>query len=113
MQSDQHKQHLAERVAHNSCPECRADNSRRFAATNPFRYAFVREYLSWAKPRIEAIRGGNRSVDARVWHERFVDALNARISSHMPFRNGRKHAPDYAKYHMASYGNDFRYLNNL
>ena len=113
MTTTTHKQHVTSRTAHNSCPECRADNSRRFAVKTPFHYAHVAKYLAWIKPRLQAIREGNNKVDARIWHRDFVRALNNRITSHIPNQTGRKHAPDYAKYHLATYGNDFRFLNNL
>src|ERR1035441_4137305 len=108
----QHKQHIAERISHNNCPECRADCSRRFAGVTPFRYDFVHEYLSWVQPRILAIQNGENSVNARIWQREFVSALHTRVSSHFPKQNGRKFAPDYAKYHLATYGNDWHYLHN-
>lgn len=116
MQTQEHKQHIAGRVSHNSCPECRADNSRRFARKMPFHYGFVHEYLSWARPRVEAIRtaqNGGDTVEARRWQSDFVRALHNRITSHIPDQTGRKHAPEYAKYHLGTYGNDYRYLHAL
>jgi hypothetical protein len=55
--------------------------------------------------------GGN-SIDAARWHRNFVDAIHNRIYSQMA-GTGRKFASDYAKYHLATYGNDYRFLHNL
>ena len=110
MQSLEHKRHVIDNVSFSRCAECRADCSRRFAGATPFQYRHVHEYLSYVKPRIEAIRAGNDTVDARIWHRGFVAALHNRISSHLA-HDGRKHAPEYAKYHLATYGNDWHYLN--
>lgn len=112
MISKTHGHHIASRVTHSNCPECRADTSRRFARTVPFRYQYVSEYLSWVKPRMEAIRtGANGGVMAEAWLSDFRRALHNRINSHIPGRNGRKHAPDYAQYHLRTYGNDWHFLN--
>lgn len=120
MQSAEHKQHITQNRSYSHCPECRADSSRLFAYTKPFRYAHVHEYLSWVRPRIEAIRAGaieqeqeQEEYNALWWHRDFVRALHNRISSHLPGQSGRKHAPEYAKYHLATYGDDYRYLHNL
>lgn len=85
--------HIGMRVSHNSCPECRADNSRSFARSHPFHYAHVHAYLSWVRPRLVAIRNGETRVEAIWWHRDFIVALHNRISSHIPGQNGRKHAP--------------------
>ena len=114
MRSQHHQKHIDNRTAWNNCPECRADNSRRFAVTSPFKYGFVREYLSWIKPRLEAIRSGitgGDTLNAQEWLRDFRRALNTRINSHIEGMNGRKHAPDYAKYHLSTYGNDHHFLN--
>ena len=113
MQTAEHKRHITENCSYQRCPECRADNSRWHAQTKEFRYGHVHAYLSWIRPRLEAIRNGENSLGARRWREDFVAALNTRISSHIPQQNGRKHAPEYAKYHLATYGNDFRFLHAL
>lgn len=114
MQTTEHKQHIAKCQSHNRCPECNADTQRRFAGNGePFRYAHVTEYLAWVKPRVEAIRAGDNSVNARIWQRDFLRALHNRINSHITNQTGRKHAPEYAKYHLATYGNDYRFLHNL
>jgi hypothetical protein len=113
MTTIEHERHLTERTSHSNCPECRADTSRRSAVKTPFRYRFVHDYLAWARPRLDAIRNGVNSVDASTWQRNFVSALHNRISSHIPNQTGRKFAPEYAKYHLAAYGNDFRFLHNL
>lgn len=118
MQSEEHKKHIAARISWNSCPECRADNSRWRAQTRPHEYKYVREYLSWVRPRLEAIRNGaieqgraKDSYEALWWYRDFINALHRRISSHLS-DTGRKHAPDYARYHMRTYGNDYRFIHN-
>lgn len=115
MQTDMHRNHIAARKSYNSCPECRADNSRRFAVNRPFRYQYVREYLSYVRPRLEALRTGQNGGDtvaARQWYRYdFMPALHNRINSHIPGQTGRKYASDYAKYHLATYGSDWHYLN--
>ena len=71
-------------------------------------------YLQWARERLDAIRtktNGGDSVEALWWHRSFMDALHTRISSHSA-ETGRKYAPDYAKYHLATYGNDWHFLHN-
>mgnify|MGYP001615772178 CR=1 FL=1 len=70
----------------------------------------------FVKPRLDAIRAGNMglvvTMEANRWLREFRTALHARISSHIPNQGGRKHAPEYAKYHLSTYGNDWRYLND-
>jgi hypothetical protein len=117
MTSIVHKEHIAKHISHNNCPECRADNSRWHAQTRTFRHADVpadalRKYLRWIRPRLAAIRDGNNTVDAQRWQRDFVAALHNRLYSQMA-GSGRKFAPDYAKYHLATYGNDFHFLHNL
>ena len=94
MQSTEHKKHIAERTSYSSCSECRADTERRFAGGQAFKYGHVHEYLTWIRPRLEAIRNGEASVNARIWQRDFVRALNNRISSHAS-GNGRKHSHSY------------------
>ncbi len=94
MLSNRHKRHLAENVSHSDCCECRADTERRFARNTPFKYAHVHEYLSYVRPRIEAIRQGESSVNARMWLCDFRKALNRRISSHA-CGTGRKWCDSY------------------
>jgi hypothetical protein len=115
--------HLGMRVSHSGCPECRADDSRRFACSKPFRHLDAQgdtrhKYVEWVRPRIEAIRNGaidaeraHGEYNALWWHRDFVRALHSRITSNMAGQGGRKHAPEYAKYHLATYGNDYRYLH--
>jgi hypothetical protein len=97
MKSQTHLAHIASRISHNNCPECRADCERRQVANRPFKYGHVHEYLSYVKPRLEAIRtgenGGNKA-SARQWHREFLRALDNRILSHVT-REGRKYAPGY------------------
>ncbi len=117
--------HLGMHTSHNNCPECRADNSRRFAGNRPHSHARVpkdvqHEYVEWIRPRLAAIRNGaieqereHGEYNALWWQRDFVRALHSRITSNMPARNGRKYAPEYAKYHLATYGDDYRFLHNL
>lgn len=94
MQSIPHKQHIRHSISQNNCSECRADTERRFARNTPFHYAHVRNYLSYVRPRIDAIRNGESSVDARIWQRDFLKAMNRRITSHAA-RTGRKHSDSY------------------
>jgi hypothetical protein len=106
MQSLAHRQHIAERVSHADCPECRADTERSFSRNSrtgqasPWRYRHVHEFLAWIRPRLAAIRDGSNggdSVDARIWHRDFIRALHARISLKAPVSgaNGRKFSHGY------------------
>lgn len=90
----EHSTHIQRNVVHARCPECNADRERGFVQNRPFRYAFVHEYLEWARVRLAAIREGNVTVAARQWRAGFVRALNRRISSHDE-RRGRKYADGY------------------
>jgi hypothetical protein len=112
-----HVEHLDHHKAHhNCCPQCNAEHCRSFVDVQPFRYQFVSKYLAWVKPRLAAIRDGVKggdTVEAHRWHRDFMTALHRRISTHLPNQSGRKHMPDYAKYHLATYGNDWRFLHNL
>lgn len=97
MRTSTHQLHISSGVSHNSCPECRADNQRSFVSSKPFRYAYVNEYLTYAKPRIEAIRtglAGGNTINAYHWNKTFIKALHTRISSHI-IRQGRKHSHGY------------------
>lgn len=94
MQSIPHKQHLRHNISQASCSECRADTERRFARNAPFKYAHVQEYLAYVRPRIEAIRQGEASTNARVWLRDFLKALNRRINSHAA-GYGRKWSDSY------------------
>jgi hypothetical protein len=113
----EHRQHVASRVSHNACPECRADNQRSFARGTPFKYDHVHEYLSYVKPRLIAIQTGEQggsTLDARWWYERFVTALHRRISTHNA-RQGRKYSDGYLeRLRMATRSNvDVGYLREF
>lgn len=94
MRSAEHNVHLARNVAHNNCPECRADCERQFVGGKPFKYAQVPTYLEWIRPRLAAIREGDNSIPAQQWHRDFLRALHRRISSHLQ-RTGRKQCHSY------------------
>jgi len=94
MRSANHVRHLAENTSHSSCSECRADTERRFARNVPFKYAHVHEYLSYVRPRVEAIRQGEDSGNARVWMRDFLKAMHRRISTHAT-GTGRKWSDSY------------------
>jgi hypothetical protein len=116
MRTSEHQQHIDSRMSHNNCPECRADNSRWHAQHKAFSHADVptearHSYIAWIRPRLEAIRTGNQTLEARRWQRDFLDALHSRISSHIT-ETGRKFAPEYTRYHLATYGNDWHYLNS-
>jgi hypothetical protein len=95
MQSSTHKQHIAGNISHNNCSECRADNERQFARIHRFEYRHVHEYLTYVRPRIEALRKGENSVNARIWHRDFLKALHNRIESRMPNPVTRKRSHSY------------------
>ena len=95
MRTSEHQRHLDSRIAHNNCDECRADCERSFLHGQWPGYRFVTEYLSWAKPRIEAIRQGKSSVDARIWHRDFLRALHRRITLKGSSESGRKWNDSY------------------
>ena len=95
MTTSEHQRHLDTRTAHNNCDECRADCERQFAPRQWPGYQHVGEYLSWARPRIAAIRGGQGSGAARYWYWDFRLALHRRISTKVTPPTGRKHSPGY------------------
>jgi hypothetical protein len=104
MQSIPHAQHLRHRISWSSCSECRADCERRFSQSQPFRYAYVHDYLSWIRPKLAAIREGETSPNSQIWLRDFRKALHRRISSRdgndgrgngRNGRNGRKWADSY------------------
>lgn len=97
MQSNQHLQHIRSRVAWNNCPECRADNERRFAPAQWPGYQHVHEYLTWARPRLEAIQAGENSPLAQSWHKDFLNALNRRIYLKVQPNSGRKFSHSYTE----------------
>lgn len=80
MRTAKHQQHLDTHTAHNTCTECRADTERRFVMTAKWDYRHVHDYLSCARPRLEAIRNGEDSVNARIWLKAFRTALDRRIN---------------------------------
>jgi hypothetical protein len=75
-----HTEHVVmhRRYSLNTCPECNADRERRFARNTPFRYGFVREYLSWVRPRLQAIRAGESGVLA-LKEESSAEVANLRV----------------------------------
>ena len=91
----EHQSHITGRVAHNDCQECRADCERQFLRSRWTGYQFVTDYLSFAKPRLEAIRQGENSVNARVWRQDFRLALNRRITLKGSAEHGRKQCDSY------------------
>ena len=95
MKTAAHKKHLASRVSHNDCQECRADVERRFLRPHWPGYQFVTDYLGWAKPRLEAIREGEASPAATHWRDDFRLALNRRINLKVAAETGRKQCDSY------------------
>jgi hypothetical protein len=96
------KDHVRHLVEHrlfilNNCQECRADGERQFTRSKPFTHhnPHMSKYLEYVRPRLEALRNGEDSVDARIWLRNFRVALNRRISSHIPGRSGRKFCESY------------------
>jgi len=97
MQTVEHQEHIKARVSHSNCDECVADNQRWHAQTRPFVYSHVRQYLTYVRPRLAALksgRNGGLSVEAGCWYRRFRDALHKRVSSHA-VSQGRKYADGY------------------
>ena len=95
MQTPTHQRHIAERLSHNNCDECRADCERQFLRAQWPGYRHVTEYLNWIKPRLEAIRNGENSLNARQWYREFIRALHRRISLKVAGETGRKQCPGY------------------
>jgi hypothetical protein len=95
MQTATHQRHIIERVSHNNCDECRADCERQFLREQWLGYRHVTEYLSWIKPRLQAIRNGENSVNARQWYREFIRALHRRITLKVTAETGRKQCPGY------------------
>jgi hypothetical protein len=119
MQSDQHKQHIREFTSHANCSECRADTERRFVDRQPWRYQHAGDYLSYVKPRLDAIRDEEllaSDVDARIWYRKFVKALHVRISLKMP-TGGRKYCDSYLErmrqFRKGTKGTDSGYLRQF
>ena len=90
-----HRVHLERNIAHNNCDECRADNERSFLRPQWDGYQFVGMYLAFARPRLDAIRQGETSVNARIWREDFRLALNRRITLKGAPETGRKYNDSY------------------
>lgn len=80
MKSTEHQQHLTARIDYVRCPECRADNERRFVSTAQWHYQHVHDYLGYVAPRLKAIRDGENSVNAQIWLRDFRKALDRRIN---------------------------------
>jgi len=94
VQSLAHRQHIAGRVSHADCSECRADCERRFVDRvqgGQWRYAHVGEYLAYIRPRLTALQTGEYAddPDARAWQRKFVKALHTRISLKVADTGGR------------------------
>lgn len=114
MRSAEHTQHILNNQSWNNCPECRADCERRFTEpARKFEYKHVHDYLAWAKPRLDVIRAGNRSFEANMWHERFMEALHRRISLSIS-RQCRKYSDGYIdRLRMMSHIHDVGYLQRF
>lgn len=95
MRSATHKQHVDSRISHNNCDECRADCERSFLRQQWLGYKFVAEYLAWCKPRLQAIKAGETSVNARIWHRDFIRTLHRRITLKGAAETGRKQNDSY------------------
>ena len=95
MRSQIHQQHIDARITHNDCQECRADCERRFLRPQWTTYKFVAHYLAFAKPRLDAIKGGADSSNARRWHRDFVNTLQRRITLKGAAEIGRKQNDSY------------------
>lgn len=97
MQTTEHQRHLKTRVSHNNCQECRADVERQFLRLAFEGYRYVHEYLDFVRPRLEAIKGGFDSVNARHFRSDFREALNRRITLKAGPEIGRKRCDSYSQ----------------
>lgn len=95
MKTSQHLAHITERVAHNDCQECRADNERRFVPQGWQGYQYVSEYLAYIRPRLLALASGNDTLNARQWKRDFILALHRRITLRTGRPQGRKQSVHY------------------
>ena len=95
MQTLEHREHTNSRVGHNDCQECRANCERQFLRPQWSDYRYVSEYLSWAKPRLLAIKQGEASAAALRWMRDFRLALNRRITLKVSGESGRKRCDSY------------------
>lgn len=116
MRTTEHQKHIAARIAHNNCDECRADCERQFVPIAWPGYQHVSDYLSYIRPRLSALKAGEDSQNARTWYREFNRALNRRISLKGSAPAGRKYAPGYLeRLRMATGGRnaDARYLRQF
>ena len=95
MQTTEHLKHIASRVSHNNCQECRADCERQWLRPQWTGYQFITDYLAFATPRLAAIKAGEQSVNARIWHRKFVQAMQRRITLKGGSETGRKRNDGY------------------
>jgi hypothetical protein len=95
MRSIEHQQHINSRISHNNCQECRADCERAGLRPQWTAYQFVGDYLRWAKPRLSAIKAGESSVNARIWHRDFIKTLHRRITLKGAAETSRKQNDSY------------------
>lgn len=99
MQTPEHQRHIASRIAHNDCQECRADCERQFLRPQWQSYQHVSEYLAWCRPRFAAIRAGGLSdreaTAAAQWIRKFREALHRRITLKVGSEQGRKRCDSY------------------
>lgn len=117
MRSPEHAKHLAARVSHNNCQECRADCERSFVPVQLWHYGHIPEYLAYVKPRLAAIRAGNSTLVARQWLEEYRRALDRRISLKIPSASERKRADGYLdrlrQFRLGDRGYKARYLKQF
>ena len=93
--SKEHAEHKRASVSHNNCAECRADNERQFVPTQQWHYGHVADYLKHVRPRLQAIRQGKNSVNARIWTRQYRLALHRRIGLKGTLPIGRKWSDSY------------------
>ena len=93
--SAEHVQHIASRISHNDCGECRADCERRHVRGQWPGYEHVHDYLSHIRPRLSALKAGESSWQARNWYREFHRALDLRISLKVDPPKGRKYCDSY------------------
>lgn len=97
MQTPKHQRHIASRVSHSDCHECRADCERQFLRPQWPGYGHVADYLIIVRPRIEAIRQGEDSLETRRWKREFTRALQRRVTLKGGSEHGRKRCDSYSQ----------------
>lgn len=112
MQTIEHLKHIASRVSHMNCDECRADAERRHLQPIWPGYRYVSEYLAYIRPRLPLAWAG--VSESRNWHQDFRRALDRRITLKGGAEQGRKRVDAYlARLRQFPAGTDGAYLRRF